>query len=112
MTGLPVFEESLVFLCFEQSFVMSHFSSIQLLEIGDGLSRRAESVSLDLRFCVLVDGGVSVKDGVDNTGASKEKLQGCVQVLHKLSPVSEEVTVAASFSNVHDVCRCVPRGGP
>ena len=40
MTWLPVFEESLVFLCSEQSFVMLHFSSTQQLEIEDELSRR------------------------------------------------------------------------
>ena len=42
-------------------------------------------------------------DGVDNCGGSKEKLQGCVQVLQKLSPISEKFTIAASFSNVHGV---------
>ena len=88
-----------------QSFVMSHSSSAQQLEIGDELSRRAESVSQDLRFCVVVDGGVSVKDGVDNSWVSKEKLRGCVQVLQELSPISGKITVAASFSKVHDVCR-------
>ena len=46
MTWLPVFEESLVFLCFEQSSVTAHFSSFQQLEIGNELSCHAESVSV------------------------------------------------------------------
>ena len=44
-----------------------------------------------------------VKDGVDNSGVSKEKLRGCVQVLQELSTISEKSTIAAAFSDVHGV---------
>ena len=35
------------------------------------------TVSQDLRFCVVVGGGARAKDGVGNSGVSKEKLRGC-----------------------------------
>ena len=40
---------------------------------------------------------------VDKSGVSKEKLRGCVQVLQELSSISEKFSIAAAFSNVHDV---------
>ena len=96
------------------------FLSIDHMEIGDELSRRAESVSQDLRFCVVVDGGVSVKDGVDNSGASKEKLRGMYKAWRGLALISEMFTFAASFSNDHGEYKvaarvfakvCVPKRG-
>ena len=59
MTWLPVFE---------QSSATTHFCFFQQLGVGNELSCRAESVSQDLRFCVVVGGGVPAKDGVDNNG--------------------------------------------
>ena len=44
-----------------------------------------------------------MKDGVGNSGVSKEKLRGCVQVLQELSTISEKFTIAAAFSDVHGV---------
>ena len=40
-------------------------------------------------------------DGVDNSGVSKEKLRGCVQLFQELSSISEKFTIAAAVNNVH-----------
>jgi len=59
MTWLPVFE---------QSSVTTHFHFFQQLDVGNELSCRDESVSQDLRSCVVVGGGALAKDGVDDSG--------------------------------------------
>ena len=56
----------------------------------------------------MVDGDVlgitgGVEDRVHNSAVRKEKLRGCLQLLLELLPVSEKVTIAAAFSNVHGV---------
>merc|ERR1712054_190961 len=52
-----------------------------------------------------ITGGV--EDGVDNSGADKDKLYSSPEdvwnVYKALSPISEKFTIAASFGNVHGV---------
>ena len=71
---------------------VAHFPSTQQLEIGDELER----VSQDLRFSVVgVCGGRRWQQRLSKESSEDEEL----------SPISEKVTVATTFSNVHDVCK-------
>ena len=55
----------------------------------------AESVSQDLRFCVVADRDVSVEDGVDNSGVSKESSEDAYKV----------AGTVARFGEGHRGCR-------
>ena len=90
----------------KQSSLRLHLSSAQQLEIGDELSRRAESVSQDLRFCVVADGDVLWRTAL-TTAVSARRAPRMRTGLQELSPISEKVTVAAAFRNVHDVCKVI-----
>eukprot|EP00931_Biecheleriopsis_adriatica_P019383 TRINITY_DN1321_c0_g1_i1.p1 TRINITY_DN1321_c0_g1~~TRINITY_DN1321_c0_g1_i1.p1 ORF type:complete len:1228 (+),score=315.72 TRINITY_DN1321_c0_g1_i1:46-3729(+) len=67
--------------------------------------QRMAKVNLILEMEIGITGGV--EDGVDNTGASKDKLYSTPeevwQVYEALSPISEKFTIAAAFGNVHGV---------
>lgn len=66
---------------------------------------RMAPMKLILEMEIGITGGV--EDGVDNSGAAKEKLYSTpadVYAVYKgLSPISEMFTIAAAFGNVHGV---------
>jgi fructose-bisphosphate aldolase, class II len=66
---------------------------------------RMAPLNLILEMEIGITGGV--EDGVDNSGAAKEKLYSTPQDVFKvwegLSPISEKFTIAAAFGNVHGV---------
>merc|ERR1711953_619600 len=66
---------------------------------------RMAPMNLILEMEIGITGGV--EDGVDNTGAAKEKLYSTPEDVYKvyetLNPISEKFTIAAAFGNVHGV---------
>jgi len=67
--------------------------------------KKMSSMKLILEMEIGITGGV--EDGVDNSGAAKEKLystEADIEAVHKaLSPISHMFTIAAAFGNVHGV---------
>jgi len=75
------------------------------LRICAGYLERMKPMNLILEIEIGVTGGV--EDGVDNTGADKDKLYSTPEdvyaVYTTLQPISERFTIAAAFGNVHGV---------
>eukprot|EP00438_Fugacium_kawagutii_P006348 Skav208394 [mRNA] locus=scaffold1179:95487:96589:- [translate_table: standard] len=75
------------------------------IEICARYLKRMAPMKLILEMEIGITGGV--EDGVDNSGAAKEKLYSTpadVYAVYKaLSPISHMFTVAAAFGNVHGV---------
>jgi len=71
---------------------------------ADYLTKMAP-LHLILEMEIGITGGV--EDGVDNSGAAKEKLystpEDVFKVYETLHPISEKFTIAAAFGNVHGV---------
>jgi len=67
--------------------------------------QRMAPINLILEMEIGITGGV--EDGVDNSGADKDKLYSTPEDVYKvheaLAPVSEKFTIAAAFGNVHGV---------
>merc|ERR1719218_213676 len=67
--------------------------------------RRMAPMNLILEMEIGITGGV--EDGVDNSGAAKDKLYSTPEDVFKvytaLSPISPMFTIAAAFGNVHGV---------